>query len=275
MALHNSAITITWGDQAENHANMQKIGKMADCGFSMLDLRLAMKRFEEVHCECQLVQLDLKVDGLMKTEMKDAGVLIVRNGINTILQNVSDHKYDRDGMYNELLGLEWDKKAKMYGRVVNKKARWNLCFDEQPQEPDYVEGRGRVVAYDAIPITNAVRNRLHLYITSVDSSTIVGEGNYYYDTSKCYIGYHGDSERRKVVAVRLGGDLPLHYQWFHHGKTVGERYTIDLHHGDLYIMSEKAVGTDWKKPNIYSLRHAAGINLPTAVCTKKRKISTI
>jgi hypothetical protein len=35
--------------------------------------------------------------------------------------------------------------------------------------------------------------------------------------------------------------------------------TIKLNDGDMYIMSEKAVGTDWKKKNICTLRHSAGI----------------
>ena len=28
--------------------------------------------------------------------------------------------------------------------------------------------------------------------------------------------------------------------------------------GDMYIMEEKAVGNDWKKSSIFTLRHAAG-----------------
>jgi len=31
-----------------------------------------------------------------------------------------------------------------------------------------------------------------------------------------------------------------------------------LDDGDVYFMSEKAVGYDWKHSSIYSLRHAAG-----------------
>jgi hypothetical protein len=31
-----------------------------------------------------------------------------------------------------------------------------------------------------------------------------------------------------------------------------------LNHGDLYVMSEKAVGQDWKRKVIPTLRHAAG-----------------
>ena len=42
----------------------------------------------------------------------------------------------------------------------------------------------------------------------------LGEGNYYYDIKKCGIGFHGDAERRKVVGIRLGDSIPLHFQWF-------------------------------------------------------------
>ena len=33
-----------------------------------------------------------------------------------------------------------------------------------------------------------------------------------------------------------------------------------LNTGDIYIMSEKAVGSDWRKSSMYTLRHAAGSN---------------
>ena len=46
------------------------------------------------------------------------------------------------------------------------------------------------------------------------------EGNKYYDTTRTGIGYHGDTERRKVIAFRLGGDMPLYYQWFLNSKQV-------------------------------------------------------
>lgn len=39
---------------------------------------------------------------------------------------------------------------------------------------------------------------------------------------------------------------------------IGKLIRIYLNHGDLYVMSSKAVGFDWKKRSIYTLRHAAG-----------------
>jgi len=52
--------------------------------------------------------------------------------------------------------------------------------------------------------------------------------------------------------------MPFHFQWFQNSKPIGTRIKLILNHGDMYIMSEKAVGFDWKKRKIPTLRHAAG-----------------
>jgi hypothetical protein len=62
-----------------------------------------------------------------------------------------------------------------------------------------------------------------------------------------------------------GLEHPIHYQWFKGGKPIGERGIINLFNGDLYVMSEKAVGTDWKKKKIATLRHATGSNKFTKI----------
>lgn len=142
----------------------------------------------------------------------------------------------------------------MYGRVVNKHARHNLCFADYSQDPDYQSGKGRVIAFNDVPILNQVREKLHLLINEY----LVAEGNYYYDIKRCDIGYHGDAERKKVIGFRLGSELPLSYRWYLNSKPIGEKFILQLQHGDLYVMSEKAVGNDWKKKSIYTLRHAAG-----------------
>jgi hypothetical protein len=83
--------------------------------------------------------------------------------------------------------------------------------------------------------------------------------------SKCGIGYHGDAERRKVVAVRMGASMPLYYQWYQHSNPIGEPIEVSLGDGDMYIMSEKAVGQDWLKKNVATLRHATGCKKYTNV----------
>lgn len=257
MIFNHRTITLTFGDRAENHVGMQIIGTLAENGFSIQNLESCAQRFEQVGCICEMIDLNIFLPpGAMAEEAK---LLIIRNGVNALL---SEHGANADQMFEELVGLKWDKKAKMYGRVVNKTARYNLCLDLAAQEPNYEEGRGRIVAYDSVPLTRHIRSVLPNFIEGGED--LAGELNYYYK-KECGIGFHGDKERLKVLAIRLGESPPIHYQWFFKGNPVGTRAILPLNHGDMYVMSQKTTGNDWKKKNIYTLRHATGNNKFTAI----------
>lgn len=105
---------------------------------------------------------------------------------------------------------------------------------------------------------STLRKNLGIYFKEAEK--LEAEGNYYYDVKKCGIGFHGDGERKKVIALRLatGKCEPIHYQWFLKGVPIGKRAIVELEDRDVYIMSEKAVGSDWKKKNVATLRHATG-----------------
>ena len=90
------------------------------------------------------------------------------------------------------------------------------------------------------------------------SRNLICEGNRYYDLKKCGIGFHGDVERRKVIALGLAGSSKMIWSLFQNSKPLGTPYEFTLHGGDVYIMSEKAVGHDWKKRSRITMRHAAG-----------------
>lgn len=246
MNIEKSTITITFGDVAENHVGMQKIGDLAECGFAYEDLLKAKNLFEKEGKVCELISLHEYVDVKEENEKSEAYILIVRKAIE-----------NADDVFNEQSTLDVDKKAFMYGRVVNKHARYNLCFGEKSQEPDYEEGKGRVIAFDDVPLTKEIKMMLPKYFGE-KADNLMAEGNYYYDVNKCGIGFHGDSERKKVIAIRLGAKLALAYQWYYKNEEVGVRCELELFHGDLYVMSEKATGFDWKRKNILTLRHAAG-----------------
>ncbi len=263
-----SVVTITLGDMAENHVGMEQIGQIVELGqgFSLADLKAARTQFEALGLECvmyDLAGLIEDIDEDEELELPPAYVLVVRKAIQTLLlTNGPDKTYDL--MFEELVNLPVDKKAFMYGRVVNKHARWNLCFSNHSSEPDYPNGKGRVISWNSIPITKTIYNLIEAYV-GPKAIGLQGEANYYYDKNKTGIGYHGDSERRKVIGLRLGADLPLYYQWYKSGNPVGNKIQVNLSGGDIYIMSEKAVGTDWKKKNIYTLRHATGSDKYTEV----------
>ena len=53
--------------------------------------------------------------------------------------------------------------------------------------------------------------------------------------------------------------MPLYFQWFKHRRRMGKVARIELNEGDIYIMSDKAVG--WDKKATYILKHSTGSNL--------------
>jgi hypothetical protein len=149
-------ITITFGDVAENHARMQKIGEISDRGFTIQELEAAQQYFDDQGCNTEIVDLKKKLlESDKNLKVVDAKILIVRNALQHILGDVGK---TIDDFFAEQLKLKWDKKALMRGKVVNKHARYNLCYSEVAQDPDYSNGKGTIVAFDQVPILTHVRN---------------------------------------------------------------------------------------------------------------------
>ena len=247
-------ITLTFGDMAENHVGMEQIGQMvaAGQGFQLDDLQTIQHTMEARGVVCELVTLS-------SDDQPAAYVLVLRQGVGALLDGKTQFT-----MFAEQKRLVYDKQAFMYGRVVNKHARWNLCFDEKSRDPDYEAGKGRIVGYDEVPIMKLLMDQIAALHPKAANLKV--ESNYYYDTTKCGIGFHGDGERRIVCGVRIGhASTPMNWQWFHQGKPIGDRIVVPLEPGDMYIMSEKAVGTDWKKKTISTLRHATGCDKFTTI----------
>ena len=251
----SEGITLTFGDMAENHVGMEQIGHMvaAGQGFQLDDLQAIQRTMEARGVVCELVTLS-------SADQPAAYVLVLHQGVNALLDGKT-----QISMFAEQKRLVYDKQAFMYGRVVNKHARWNLCFDENSREPDYEAGKGRIVGYNEVPVMKSLMDQI-AGLFGPKAVNLKVESNYYYDTTKCGISYHGDGERRIVCGVRSGhASTPMNWQWFHQGKPIGDRIVVPLDPGDMYVMSEKAVGTDWKKKTIPTLRHATGCDKFTTI----------
>ena len=149
----NKVITLTFGDMAENHKGMQQIGEMVKEGegFSLADFKNIIEEYKDYKCE--LVNLSLDT-------YPESYVLVIRDGVNKLLEKDGFCEHD---LFNEQANLNYDKKAFMYGRVVNKNARWNLCFDYESQEPDYENGKGRIVKFSDMPITSVLYSKFSIF----------------------------------------------------------------------------------------------------------------
>ena len=277
--------TLTFGNRAENHKGMQIIGNQLDHGLSHNDLVSIQKGFDDEGYETELINLNNLLlvdddDNSVNDSSNESDLVESTNSTNSI-QTESDTTSTESAieedpaelliirkgverfvniktLYNEQIKLKKDTQAYMYGRVVNKKARYNLCFSDFSQEADFPNKKGTVYNFSGANVKTLKRLRTKIGELHELFENLQCEGNYYYDINKTFIGFHGDTEREIVVGCRLGEDFPFYYRWYHKNEPRGNLLKIVLSHGDMYIMSDKAVGRDWKKSSIYTLRHAAG-----------------
>ena len=167
-----------------------------------------------------------------------------------------------DALFREQTGVEYDKKFFDRGKTKNKLARHNIVFGDTPitHSEDYKQSTMRTFA--ELPRLAEARAALG-DMFGPRAEGLLAEGNRYYDRGSG-IGLHGDGERPMVLCVSVGAPMVLRYFW-RAPKAYGQKAHVpygppmDLRigHGDVYLMSEKATGTDWKHISKHRLVHGA------------------
>jgi len=294
--MQKERFSLTCAPGGENHAGMEIIGRMPvkGEGLTAADMEGLHPYFKERGDSniLNLNELSGVAEILSLGAEHQARVVIMRNWVQHIIGEDATQQ-----IYCEIAADEWDAEyldknkyrteivdgveTKVRGKRMNKRARTNLCYVAgREQEPDVMEGKGRIVDLKKKAILNKAVALLHQQITSglieIGSDTKVEinvvEGNRYYDLKNTGIGFHGDTERVIVICISIGCDnYPMRWQWFKDGMPIGESVDIRLNCGDVYIMSEKAVGSDWKLRSLYTLRHAAGVKKYTSLDRWEKK----
>ena len=271
-------VTLTYGDVVESHVGMQNIGKKSLHGFLLKDIRKAEKYFNERGFKTIVICLnDFLRDNVDDEEEKkhleiakknedfQAYLMIVPEGLKCLINDEKGKELTTETQFFTWDTQYYDAKKE---KVLNKNARHNLNFSYEKQEADFDEGKGTTIPFEEVPLIYELREKLHDAFGDA-AKDLQCEGNLYYGNkdkvSTTGIGYHGDTERRKVIGVRLGKSMNIHYQWYYNDRPRSVNISTVLPPGSIYCMSEKTVGTDWR-PNIqegyakkrYVLRHAAG-----------------
>lgn len=278
-------VTLTFGDVAENHVGMQQIGEMADSGFSYENLLQAEAFFKSQGCEVFIIKLNdwlpknidtgnkkdddrenLELNKANNNKNFEAYLLVARNGLKCLGTTT-------DNLLSEVLMFMWDTKFfnEKQNKVLNKQARYNVNFSNQHQDANFDKGKGTHIAWNEVPIVKNVKKEL-ITAFGEKASMLECEGNLYYKKGDTGIGYHGDAERRRVIGLRLGGSMTMHFNWYYNSRPRGKNISLTLNSGDIYCMSEKNVGTDFMlaPKHQYTLRHAAGADKYTIRTGKLR-----
>lgn len=276
--MYKYTVTITFGEVATSHIGMNEHGNILNNGLTYEDLLNAQNKFNNLGYETELINLkcllslqtikdkcdDMKLSSFLDNDenSEPAYILIIRNGLDCILKKKNLTVND---MYLEHENLKHDKKyyCNRKNKVLNKIARYNLAFGNESIEPNYESNQGRIIGWNDILCTKLIRKKLHKFFGS-KAKKLNAEGNYYY-SSLSGIGFHGDVERRIVIGARLGNTMNLVFKWFLKSKPLSDPLILHLNNGDLYAMSSKATGYDWKKRNIPTLRHSAGSSKYTKI----------
>jgi hypothetical protein len=287
--------TVTFGFRAVAHAGTESVGDAPITSLGPREQIALYRKLKRRGVACELVDLRLLLpEGtptagrprpLTEQELRAidelrfgpdypipkpaAFTLVVPDGVGQLVQGV-----DHDALYAEATRMHKDTRVWMRGRVVDKIARHGTTLADFSQEPDYEAKKGSVHNFADYPAFAALREAV-AELLGVPAAHLMGELNHYYDGAQCGIGFHGDRTRAIskdpqhgdvyqggfTAGVRLGpgaDNFPLRYQWYHCKRAVGKMGELHLKRSDLYVMDAKAMGGDFLRSSIKTVRHAAG-----------------
>lgn len=294
------AVTLTYCDRGENDsgAGNQTIGQFSNRTVSMKALR-EMEHYYiyprpeeedegkegvfEQNRRCKLY--DLKqilceaMPDLDPDQVEDAGVLVMKGFAENVLGAGStalmEGEVQQMHLDGKVDGSVFSKKHEHLPckGIITKRARQNNVIADFEQSPDYAKGQGTVVSFRHYPALRLMRGVASAWMQM--DHPLVAEQNRYpdvYGTNRTKskaeepvsgIGWHGDEERSVVWGLRLGAaskGMPLKYQAYRDSKPIGPTVEMLIDPGDVYVMSEKAVGRDFKTRDraLITWRHAAG-----------------
>ena len=251
----NPTWSLTIGNGGENHTGMEFLGNLRKKGqgWDLARLLYAKDVLENIFDkQVDLYNLNKEcLEGVTipkASKPKDAYLMVVRGFLTDRV-----HK----NMIKELGSYKWDRKYwdTRRQKVLNKLARANVCYGKEGRAANYAEGKGTIMGFDQSPL---VGNLLQVIEILMKDEGLIVEGNQYDDVSKNGIGPHGDTERVCVACLRVGASMPMKFGMFWNCKVRGKPFETIINGGDLYFMSEEAVGAEWKSRSKWIWRHCAG-----------------
>jgi len=246
---------ITFGEVAILHIGGEEVGHgRRESGFSVEELRDIASGLGE---RARLVSVSSTLPSHLQTTENEAAVLVIRNGASLI----GGESTTADALLEEQRSVPYDRKYfdTRRQKTLNKQARYNIVFSEEGVSHSDDYRQCTIHSFGTLPQLSSFREGLRNHLGDTHAQGLQAEGNHYYKKASG-IGFHGDSERKVVICLSLGQPTVLRYQWRLPGSSEHPFPPVDVEigHGDVYVMSEKATGYDWRSRSKVRVVHAAG-----------------
>ena len=266
----NARYAITFGESAILHIGGNEYGNgRRDVGFTVQELMEISDNINRNYsiCSAKVISISSVLPDHLQTDKTNAAVLVIRNGAGLIQcdeDKDNNYSFSADKLLAEQQTIEYDNKYfdTRRQKTLNKRARYNIVFsadkgDDIKHSDDYRQCS--VKSFMTMPYLSKFRDNLPKAFGEEKASNLEAEGNHYYE-DKSGIGFHGDSERKTVICLSLGKPSVLRYQWRLPNSSEHTFTPVDINigHGDVYLMSEKATGYDWRMRSKVRVVHAAG-----------------
>lgn len=256
------AATVTYAPAGENGKGMEIIGDKDAPGLDVEDLKRIFAEEQQKGTAPEWFDLNQICGVPVDHRTEPACIIRFRGG--------GDDIAGEEGVCDRLEAwlasescLKQTRKF-MWGRMTNSQARFNTLFYEgpatQPTDAEIEAGKSTKMPFDS---NNDVWQMWKAMGRVVERDLAVAEVNHYVDVDNkaSGIGYHGDKERNMVIMLRLGEGselMPLRFQAFVDGGTIGKNAVVHLKHGDVLIMPRSVCCPFWLDKNVTTWRHAAG-----------------
>lgn len=90
-------------------------------------------------------------------------------------------------------------------------------------------------------------------------SSLFGISELNYKLENCIkSSYKGTLNKKIIIGLYIGESLFFYFSWFKDDKPIGKTCRFKLNHGDIYILTDKSLGCDFRKKNIPILKHCIG-----------------
>lgn len=256
MTKKRTAISLKFGD-----TERELLGKLSSMTLgSYYSYGLTEKQLVEIH---QKFPEQSTLTSFRKIpDHPDASILVLHGGVDLL---VGEGHYQK--LLQEMESQEPDKKHRSKGVISKRRQYHALSFSNFSQPTDYENQSCRVINFEEVPNLLALRRQLQDLIGELPYLTC--DALYYFDLDNKHVGYRtGGCRYRKIeIGVRLGEPMKIKFHWCYNFRPDGtDPMVIEVNPGDIYFLSEKAVGTEHfhktkNKKEIYTLIHSAGTDL--------------